>query len=204
LNALHTEQPRRAATCHEETLRDLPSATAGGPARFGGRVMVIADGENLSFGLRRHGFDLDFARLRGLLAARCGRVHAHAFATVPNASARDYAESYFARAGWQHHVRIAERVRTVRGLEFRANSDPDILLGCGQLASLMRPDAVVLATGDGDLGCDMARFLKSGRAQPLVIVCSMRGATSRRLHASVNADIDANLWLGWDCVGRIH
>lgn len=181
-----------------------PASTSLPPDRLGGLVLLLGDAENLSYGLRKQGLDLDFAQLRQVVAARCGVLHAHAFATVPDKPAQRYARSYFTGAGWHEHVALAQHVRTIRGAERRANSDPSILLACGELAALQRPDAVVLATGDGDLGCDMARFLKMRHDPPAVFVCSMKGATSKRLLSGTNADIDGNIWIGRDSMVQVH
>lgn len=181
-----------------------PAGGHGMPPRLGTHVLALGDGENLSYGLRKEGLDLDFAALRAALAARCDRLQAHAFATVRDSSARDYAERYFVHAGWRHHVELAETVHTFHGTRTRANSDSAVLLACGELFARVRPDTVVLATGDGDLGCDMARFLKSRPAAPIVVVCSLHGATSRRLLAGVNPNVDLNMWIEPGCVVRLQ
>lgn len=198
----HSQTPGRGGLAPHAAPRRVPVTTQGVPARIGQRVLLIGDAENLSYGLRKEGFDLDFARLRELVAACSGTIHPHAFATVSGAAAQRYAQDYFTRIGWEHRVECAHTVRTCRGTERRANSDPCILLGCGELATRLQPDAVVLATGDGDLGCDMARYLKRRPGSTRVLVCSIAMATSHRLLAANNPDIDGNLWLGWDCMVR--
>lgn len=181
-------------------LRGTPARTTGFEQHLHGRVLLIADGENLSFGLRKHGYDCDFGKLRQTLASRQPDLRAHAFACVRGDEAGKYAEEYFRREGWQAHIGLARTVNTCHGPQIKANSDNQILLACGELITATRPDTLVLATGDGDLGCAIADFYAQRLKQGCLVVCSIQGATSRRMLKNENPQIRANVWLGWDCI----
>jgi len=192
-------KPLRQGTMPAE-LRGTPARTTGFEPHLRGRVLLIADAENLSYGLRKLGYDCDFGQLRQILVSRQPELHAHAFACVRGDDAGKYANEYFRRAGWQAHIGLARTVQTYHGPQIKANSDNQILLACGELITATRPDTLVLATGDGDLGTAIADFFTQRLKQGSVVVCSIAGATSRRLLKNENPRICANVWLGWDCI----
>ena len=96
-------------------LRGTPACTTGFEPHLRGRVLLIADAENLSYGLRKYGYDCDFGRLRQILVSRQPELHAHAFACVRGADAGKYAHEYFRREGWQAHIGLARTVQTYHG-----------------------------------------------------------------------------------------
>jgi hypothetical protein len=182
----------------------LPARTIGLDSLFGGRCLVLLDGENISYGLREAGFDCNYATMLRLLSARAEQIEAHAFVSTLHVRARRYAEHYFAEAGWRPHVTIVPAVPRRNGQARRANSDNDILLAAGGLLAGTSPDVVVIASGDGDLGTAIARHCRAIPRSPRVIVCSIDGSTSGRLEASRNADIAGNVRLGWDCIEAVN
>lgn len=187
-----------------EGLRGTPSRTTGFEQHLRGRVLLIADGENLSYGLRKRGHDCDYGRLREVLASGSPNLSAHAFACVFGDDAGKYAQEYFRREGYQPHIRLARTVQTYQGSQVKANSDNQILLACGELINATRPDTLVLASGDGDLGEDIIEFYSKRLKHGSVVVVSTVDATSRRLRKDVNPYVKANVLVGWDCIVPFH
>ena len=159
-------------------------------------LLVLCDVENLTCGARDLGYKMSYGTLAVLFGevARGCELHAF-FSCEPERQSRS---DYFRRRGWVPHVHAVETVRTCRGPERLTNSDNLILLSAGWLAGRREADVVVLASGDGTLVCDIARFLTASRPECPVVTLSLAGSTSARLDAAVNPYIAANLGLGRD------
>jgi len=181
-------------------LRGTPARTTGFEQHLHGRVLLIADGENLSYGLRKRGHDCDYGLLRKVFASANSNLSAHAFACVFGEDAGKYAKTYFSEAGWRPHIGLARTVQTHQGPQVKANSDNQILLTCGELINATRPDTLVLATGDGDLGEAIVEFYATRLKHGSVVVVSTVDATSRRLRKDVNPYVDSNVLVGFDCI----
>lgn len=181
----------------------IPPASLGLNRLKGNRALLLADGENLSYGLRGVGLDCDYRKLRELLAGRVGQLEAHAFVTTFAEAPRRYAERYFAKAGWTPHVQVAAPAAGPRDGARKANSDNDILIMAGALLMRQRPDVLIMGTGDGDLGTAILRFCARHLAHTQVLVCSLHGSTSRRLNGAHNPAVSGNIWIGADCIDRI-
>ena len=181
-------------------LRGTPARTTGFEQHLHGRVLLIADGENLSYGLRKRGHDCDYGLLRKAFASGNHNLSAHAFACVFGDDAGKYAQEYFRREGWQPHIGLARTVQTYQGPQVKANSDNQILLACGELINATRPDTLVLATGDGDLGEAIVEFYATRLKHGSVVVVSTVDAISRRLRKEVNPYVTANVLVGFDCI----
>ena len=183
-------------------LPGTPSSTIGFKEHVKGKVLLLADAENISYTLRNQGFDCDFGALRQRVSASTAQLHAHAFATVKGDDAHRYAHDYFAREQWVPHINAATTVHTHDGTRLRANSDNEILMCAGELISRIQPDTLVIATGDGDLGCDIAQYFHRRKPSRAVVVCAVQNSTSHRLLATHNPQVKANVWLGWDCIAK--
>jgi hypothetical protein len=157
-------------------------------------TLVLADAENLSYNLRRTGYDVDYVGLRSAFAGH-NQVEAHAFATLPSEQALNYAKTYFESAGWRSHLKLSKRVASCQGTRLLANSDNQILLWAGALITQYRPSNLFVCTGDGDLGCDIAEFAKASIPAISMTVVSTQSACSHRLHPQTNPQIDATFLL---------
>jgi hypothetical protein len=58
----------------------------------------------------------------------------------------------------------------------------------------------MLASGDGDLVCDLARGLHGLPTRRAIYTLSLAGSTSLRLDAARNRDIAGNIEIGLDCL----
>ena len=182
--------PQRAAN-------SLPGRT--GPLPKGGRALLIADVENLTLSARDVSQALHYDRLLGIVAGSFDTIEAHAFFSreVGDASWEDN----LGRFGWITHPRDVITIRTVRGTERLSNSDNIIAFGAGMLATDTRFDIVLLGTGDGALGCDLAQAIHAVRKDAVAIhTLSFAGSTSNRLSSRANPRIASNAYVGRDCL----
>ncbi len=196
------QQPTRPHTSTSQSYTELQSTPQRTEfhAPLRGRVLVIADAQNLSYSLRKHGYDCDFAALLGIIHAHASGAHAHAFVRLPDQAACSYANHYFRGAGWHANSSVSPMAGHGPYRHRKANSDNDILLATGELIARHRPNTIVIASGDGDLGCDIAAHILQRLDKAQIHTVSISGTTSSRLHRMHNPHITANTLLGWDCI----
>lgn len=197
------QRPTRATSSTSQSHAELQSTPQHTQfhAPLRGKVLVIADAQNLSYSLRKHGYDCDFAALLGTIRALAPSAQAHAFVRLPDQAACSYADHYFRGAGWRSYSSVSPVVGHGPYRQRKANSDNDILLATGELIARQRPDTIVIASGDGDLGCDIAAHSQQRLDKAAIHTVSISGSTSSRLHRMHNPHITANTLLGWDCIG---
>jgi len=174
----------------------LPATTGPVDLLRGRKVLVICDVDNLSVGAKDAGYTVSYAKLGQLLRDNSESCELHAFFPV-NAKKKGRID-YFRKRGWKTHTNEVQTLRTCRGRERLSNSDNQILLWSGLLAASSDADMIVVASGDGTLVCDIARFFFRSPTPRPVITLSLVGSTSARLDACRNNDIFANLELGKD------
>ena len=170
----------------------------------GHRILMLADVENLSFSAQnRLGYQVSYGALAKHLIAATSSCALHAFFSVQQQESGAHS-AYFEARGWTTHHRPIEIVRTKNGGRKRANIDNHLLFHAGVLCSRSRADTVVLASGDGDLVCDLARALSELPAKRQIVTLSLAGSTSWRLNAQQNPWIAANIELGHDCLRPLY
>jgi hypothetical protein len=179
--------------------RGVPVAARTGPLELiaGKHLLVLADVENLSISAGDLGRHLRYDSLATLLAASAGRVDGHAFFTRQAGDTRLSQE--FEEIGWTPHPRDVQLVRYYGGIKRFANSDHNLCFGAGALVASAPYDLIVIASGDGALGCDLAAAI-TGAVGAGVATMSLAGSTSHRLRAGENPDILANIEIGIDCL----
>ncbi|MCO6042687.1 hypothetical protein NG895_02095 [Aeoliella sp. ICT_H6.2] len=167
----------------------------------GRHVLVLADIENLYCSVREWELSLQFDQLAKLLQRQFKSVELHAFFSC---RAGDQGQAARCReAGWTPHPNEIQTVRRRGKLVRRANSDNVMLFWSGYLTGRESIDVVVIGSGDGDLGCDLAREIVRRDAAKSVVTLSVAGCTAERLNAEHNPFIDANLEVGLDCVEKL-
>lgn len=187
----------RPSRRHAPQLPQLPSRT--GPLPAGKTAVLIADIENMTMGARDLGHALHYDALLAVLDPAFGQLESHAFFSR-EAGDESWVEN-LGRFGWVTHPRDIVRATTVRGLECFSNSDNAIAFGTGMLAVNPRFDTVLVGTGDGALGCDLAAAIRAVRGDAVRIhTLSFAGSTSRRLASSGNPHFDSNIAIGADCL----
>jgi hypothetical protein len=196
----------RSTSPHYKTYRRDYSAPSisptTGPLQLlrGRQVIVFADDENLRCGARDHGLTLSYASLAATLRRVSGKCALHAFFSCHEGDLRRHA--YFTQAGWTAHTRTIQTVRDRRGIKTLANSDNYLLFTAGTLASRSQAEVIVIASGDGALGCDLAEAVHALPKKRIVLTMSLAGSTSNRLNAEHNPDIAANIEIGMDVMHR--
>lgn len=176
----------------------LPGRTGPLELLHGRDVLVLCDVDNLSLGARDLGYKVSYRKLAELLHRSSRSCQLHAF--FPGSRGKHGRTEYFAARGWTVHMNEIEVVYTYHGPQRLSNSDSLILLWAGWLAAQRQMDLVVVASGDGSLGCDIARFLAGREPACQVITLSLVGSTSCRLDARTNPYVWANLALGKDAL----
>ncbi|GEM_PF-2239072 len=164
-------------------------------------VLVLCDAENLSYGAESLGYRLSYFRLARWFQGAAKGCELHAFYSCEPDDLRS--NRYFSRRGWIPHAHPIETVRTGRGSKRLANSDNLILLWAGWLAATSEADSVIVASGDGTLVHDIARFLTCKQPDRPVMTLSLAGSTSLRLDALYNPFVKANLCIGKDVLRRL-
>jgi hypothetical protein len=184
-----------------ECRRSLVLADTTGPLAGLARreVLVLADVENLSHGAADLGHALCYQTLGRLIRSASGSADLHAFFSRERGD--ETTVRRLTRDGWCAHPRDIEVADTARGRRRFANSDHAIAFGAGLLATQHRYTAIVIGTGDGALGCDLATAIRRHRDQDVpCLTLSLPGSTSWRLDAAANGNIDGNIEIGRDCL----
>jgi hypothetical protein len=171
-----------------------------GPLRFlvGRSLLVLLDHENIDCGARDLGFSPRYDELARRLRRAGAACRLHAFFSCEPGDCR--CSRFFEQRGWTPHAYGIQTVRSYRGVQRLANSDPLILFTAGALLSKCDADAVVVASGDGTLVCDLAAFVGRLPRRPAVVSLSLAGSTSWRLDSRRNHLIAANIEIGRDCL----
>lgn len=167
-------------------------------------ALVLLDAENLVLSARDLGRSLDFVALREALRADgapdpiCHAFYSSGRHDIP-------LSGYLAARGWQPHARPPIVRRQGEGRAAHLNADTWFAFGAAYLATTIPCGCIVLGTGDGLLGLDVARCLRS-----LVPTCrtiatlSVPGSTSRLLDSRTAVEIDLNIELGRDVLRPLH
>jgi hypothetical protein len=170
------------------------AAETGPLAALQGRnVLVIADVENLTISARKLGYELNYTALARRLSATAGTIQLHAALSVEPGDTTDTA--HMTQAGFTVHTRLIERLSDGSKA---ANSDNVFAFQAGLLVSRARADVVMLASGDGQLACDLANSIRELPTRRAVWTLSLPMATSARLDCRRNKSIEANAEVGLD------
>jgi hypothetical protein len=146
------------------------------------RVLVVADVDNLDISLRTsHQRRLAYGHLRHRLLFAAAAVKTCALFSAAKGDEKKASE--LRCQGWRVRTIPREVVHTVNGPQVKGNADTDIACEVAWLiARSPHCDAVVIASGDGDLCVAIARSLRAlsgGRLK--IYTLSVPGAASHRL-----------------------
>jgi hypothetical protein len=161
------------------------------------RVLCLADEDNLRISLKAHGLCLSFDSLLRRLSATAMGVSPWAVVTSAVGDTRH--ASYLVGTGWRVVSVPREIVNTVNGPCLKANGDFDFCFLAATLVSKHRFDAVVIASGDGDLCVAIARGIRRLQSVPEIHTLSVVGSTSHRIRPVNNPYLfDGNILVGRD------
>jgi hypothetical protein len=189
--------PNPSLTGHNTS--HLPHRTDLSPVGRGKNILAIFDSENLSYGYRKEGLDLDYGSLLSAIRSVSRRVEPLAFATVDNGPPLQYAEQYFKGCGWFPVLATARRVLGKR----EANSDSNILLHTGRILPNAKADVLLVGSGDGALVTAIVEYALQIPKPPRIVTICRSESLSSRLVAGRNPHIAANIRLGSDHVKPI-
>ena len=173
-------------------------AAQTGPVPHGlrGRILLLADVENLVLSARDRGLVLDFAALRDVLGHVPGcAFDLHAiYSEMPEDAP---VAAWLKERDWT--VTPRPPIQQGRGRGHR-NADTWLAFFAGSLLSQKRYDGLILGTGDGLLGLDIARSARAASpALGIVATLSVPGSTSRLLVADAPGGvISGNMLIGRD------
>jgi hypothetical protein len=104
-------------------------------------------------------------------------------------------------AGWTPHPEDVQIIPSFQGRRIDANSDHRVAGIAGYLLKDADFNMLLICTGDGKLGNDIARFASGLKERPQVATLSLPAATNwRYLKSSTNGNIVANILMGQDCL----
>lgn len=167
-------------------VRQLQGAARRGRALFSRSdrrgIIAVADLENLAYSARDAGERLDLLGLTGeLIRAGAAEFHSVASATPPMLAL----EPDLKASGWIPHFRPVPMTHSARR-NGTCNADGAVAAMAAGLCAARQSAALVLLTGDGGLGVDIAWSI--GQIMPGIPICvvAYRMALSRRLMPQQN------------------
>lgn len=115
------------------------------------KVIVFADYANLDASARENNCELDQSALLEYLASpEEGRFLGGAFAYVPIDPRQEHANDAVIDNLWSAGYVVKSKVGTIASASYKCNFDVEMTLDITRAAYDMRPDIVVLITGDSD------------------------------------------------------
>lgn len=115
------------------------------------KVVVFLDYANINATGSQRKLPVDYSQLLNYLAdPEEGRFLQEAFAYVPIDPRREHAMDERVRELWDAGYLVKSKVGTIAGQSYKCDFDVEMTLDMSRLAYEMKPDIVVLASGDGD------------------------------------------------------
>ncbi|MDR1960451.1 MAG: hypothetical protein LBQ54_15685 [Planctomycetaceae bacterium] len=174
------------------------------------RSLVVIDGENLHYAAKRNfvgkSSRVDFDKTAKMLQNAC--TIADMYVCASGTSERDIVGGTYNKP-WNVIVNpldtsdLLKRKRELEELGNKvtsdSNADPMIFYTVGRLLPLKRYQVLVIGSGDGDLGCWLAKIVKRQFGNTIeVVTMSLAGSHSPRLFTDQNPNISANIEIGCD------
>lgn len=134
---------------------------------------------------------INYGDLRSYLGE--GRFLLESFAYVPidprSPNAREGLIHHLQKSGWA----VTPKMGKVAGSSYKANVDVEMTIDIIQIIARMRPDILVLCSGDGDF-LPLIRFLRKHGIR--IEAAAFRCAAAREVQDESSGFIDLNLWYG--------
>ena len=120
-----------------------------------------------------------------------GRYLLEAYAYVPvdprAPRGRDGLVSHLQQSGWMVHTKMGK----LAGTSYKANVDVEMTIDIIQCAEIVRPDIMVLCSGDGDF-LPLIRFMRQRGVR--IEVAAFQRAASREVRTESSGFIDLDRW----------
>ncbi len=145
------------------------------------RVTFFLDYANINRAASELGHQLDYADLLGYIAE--GRFLIDAYCYIPLDPRNEHRLDNEIEKLWQAGYNVTTKVGTIAGDSYKCNLDIEIAMDVTKIVYQVKPDIVVLATGDGDfvpliqqlrqfgIRVEVASF-KSSAAREIILKCS--------------------------------
>ena len=155
------------------------------------RVVVFLDYANLNASARSLRCEIDHGQLLNYLADQDeGRFLQAAFAYVPKDPRQEHAQDRVIDDLWSKGYVVKSKVGTIAGQSYKCDFDVEITLDIAKAAYEIKPDVVVLISGDSDFIPVVLDLRNKGiRVEIASFGCSMSGLLSNRCSGFINLDI---------------
>jgi uncharacterized LabA/DUF88 family protein len=158
------------------------------------KVLQFFDQANLAAQAQAAGRKLDFVKLASFLAnpregRRCIDTYVYCSLPVENGDSVARWHDFLRHSGLQV---VAKRAKRLPNGRIKANVDTLLVLDCMELGMVIRPDIIVLGTGDGDMA-ELSKRLR--RLGIRVEVASSTPALASELRAAANGVIELDDFL---------
>lgn len=164
------------------------------------KVIVFVDYANINRSAQDSGIDIDYGALLGYLADPSeGRFLQEAFAYVPVDPRQDHAMDQKIQELWDQGFVVKPKVGTIAGQTYKCDFDVEITLDMARAAFDMKPDIVVLVSGDSDFVPVVLELRGKGiRVEVASFGRSMSSQLRHRCSGYINLDLLADDSGSWD------
>lgn len=164
------------------------------------KVIVFVDYANINRSAQDAGIDIDYGELLGYLAdPNEGRFLQEAFAYVPVDPRQDHAMDQKIQELWDQGFVVKPKVGTIAGQTYKCDFDVEITLDMARAAFDMKPDIVVLVSGDSDFVPVVLELRSKGiRVEVASFGRSMSSLLRHRCSGYINLDLLADGPGSWD------
>lgn len=146
------------------------------------RLVIFNDYANLHAGFEQFGARLDEQDLLGYLSDGRFLVEAHAF--VPIDPRNPHGREAAIEALWQMGYLVHTKLGTIVGDGYRCNLDVELTMEVMRTAELVKPDIIVLISGDKDFLPVMTELRRRGIRVEVAALPSVNAARELMLKAS--------------------
>ena len=154
------------------------------------KVVVFLDYANINAAGSQRKCPVDYGQLLGYLAdPEEGRFLQEAFAYVPIDPRREHAMDERLRELWDMGYLVKSKVGTIAGQSYKCDFDVEMTLDMSRMAYELKPDIVVLASGDGDFVPVVLELRSKGvRVEVAAYNESMSGLLRHRCSGFIDLD----------------
>lgn len=154
------------------------------------RIVVFLDYANLNASARSLRCEIDHGELLNYLADQNeGRFLQAAFAYVPKDPRQEHAQDGTIEELWSKGYVVKSKVGTIAGPSYKCDFDVEITLDIAKAAYEIKPDVMVLISGDSDFIPVVLDLRNKGiRVEVASFGCSMSGLLSNRCSGFINLD----------------
>ena len=154
------------------------------------KIAVFLDYANIEAAARSSGFSVDYGELLDYLADEDeGRTLQAAYAYVPIDPRLEHARDSEIESLWSEGYVVRSKVGTIAGESYKCDFDVEITLDITRVSSDMKPDIVVLVSGDNDFVPVVLELRNKGiRVEAASFASSMSSLLARRCSGYINLD----------------